>query len=87
MEKGAERKVLIAKFFESALKERFYELCAKYDPERIFESITRILGREEVKEYFRRAWAGDLAIEEALDQMEGYMDFVEGSLSAAKGPA
>ena len=83
MQNGAERKMLIGRFFESALRDKFYQLCEKYDPERIIESLTRVLGREEVKNYFRTAWAGDLDIDEALDRLEDYMDFVEGSLAAA----
>jgi len=87
MENSAERKRLIAKFFESALKENFYRLSGKYDPEGIFESLARILAREEVKDYFRKAWAGDLGIDEALDQLEDYMGSLECSLTAANGPA
>jgi hypothetical protein len=87
MENGAEGKMLIAKFFESALKEKFYQLSGRYDAEKIFESLTRILEREEVKNYFRRAWAGDLAIDDALDQLEDYMGISECSLTAAEGPA
>lgn len=87
MENSAERKKLIAKFFESSLKENFYQLSGKYDPERIFECLLRILAREEGKDYFRKAWAGDLGIDEALDQLEDYMGSVECSLTAVKGPA
>jgi len=87
MENSAERRSLIGKFFESALKEDFYQLSGKYDPERIFESLARILAIEEVKDYFRKAWAGDLDINEALDQLEDYMGSVECSLAAAKGTA
>jgi hypothetical protein len=87
MENSAERKMLIATFFESALKDKFYQLSGKYDAEKIFESLTRILERKEVKNYFRTAWAGDLAIDDALDQLEDYMGVVECSLAAAKGPA
>ena len=87
MENSAERKMLIAKFFEAALKEKFYQLSGKYDAEKVLDSLTRILEREEVKKYFQRAWAGDLAIDDALDQLEDYMGVVECSLAAAKEPA
>ena len=87
MENSAERKKLIATFFESAFKDKFYQLSGKYDAEMILESFTHILEREEVKNYFRRAWAGDLGIDDALDQLEDYMGVVECSLTAAKGPA
>jgi hypothetical protein len=87
MENSAERKMLMTTFFESALKDKFYQLSGKYDAEKIFESFTRILERKDVKNYFRRAWAGDLAIDVALDQLEDYMGIVECSLSGARGPA
>ena len=87
MENSTERKMLIATFFESALKDKFYKLSEKYDAERIFESLTGILEKKEVKNYFQRAWAGDLGIDDALDQLEDYMGAVECSLTAAKGPA
>jgi hypothetical protein len=87
MENSAARRMIIAQFFESAFKEKFYQLSGRYDLERIFESLTRILAREEVKNYFRRAWAGDLAIDIALDQLEDYMGSIESSLTAAQEAA
>ena len=87
MENSPARKMVIAQFFESALKEKFYQLSGKYDPERIFESLARILSREEAKNYFRRAWAGDLTIDDALDQLEDHMGSVECSLTAAQEAA
>ena len=87
METSAGGNMVIAQFFESALKEKFYQLSGKYDPERIFESLIHILGKEEVKSYFRRAWGGDLTIDDALDQLEDYMGSVECSLIAAKEAA
>ncbi len=87
MESRRERKNLNSRFFESALKEKFYQLCGKYNPEGICESMNSILGREEVKTFFRRAWTGDLGIEEALDRLEDYMAFVEGSMITAQEQA
>ncbi len=81
MEKDIEREKLISKMFDAALKEKFCQLYRKYDSKMVFEAWLGIVKNEGVKNYFARwAWTRNITLDQALDQMDDYLDFIESSL-------
>ena len=66
MENDPERKQIRSKIFEAALKEKFYRLSRKCEPDKVFESLNRILRSDDVRNDFKRVWAGDLPLDQAL---------------------
>jgi hypothetical protein len=81
MEKDIEREKLISKMFDAALSEKFCQLYRKYDPKMVFEAWWGIAKDEAVKKYFVRwAWTRNITLDQALDQMDDYLGFIESSL-------
>ena len=81
MEKNIERERMISKMFDAALKEKFSHFYRKYDPQSVFEAWLRIVKQEGVRIYFARwAWTRNTTIDQALDQMDDYLAFIESSL-------
>jgi len=85
MEKNIERERLISKMFDAALKEKFSHFYRKYDPQSVFEAWLRIVKHEGVRIYFARwAWTRNTTIDQALDQMDDYLAFIESSLQGSE---
>lgn len=81
-----ERERLILKMFDAALKEKFSRFYRKYDPQTVFEAWLRILKHDGVGIYFARsAWTRNITLDQALDQMDDYLDFIESSLQGIEG--
>ncbi len=85
MEKDMERVRLISKMFDAALKEKFSQFYRKYDPQTVFETWLRIVKHEGVKIYFARwGWTRNTTIDQALNQMDDYLAFIESSLQGTE---
>ena len=85
MEKDMERERLVSKMFDAALKEKFSRFYRKYDPKLVFEAWLGIVKDEGVKKYFVRwAWTRNITLDQALDQMDDYLDFIESSLQGTE---
>ncbi len=85
MEKDRERERLISKMFEAALKEKFSQFYRKYDPQSVFEAWVQMTKNEGGKIYFVRwAWTRNPTIDQALDQMDDYLAFIESSLQGTE---
>jgi hypothetical protein len=85
MEKDIEIERPISKMFDAALKEKFCQLYRKYDPKIVFEAWLGIVKHEGVRFYFARwAWTRNITIDQALDQMDDYLDFIESSLQGTE---
>lgn len=81
MEKDMERERIISKMFDAALKEKFSKLYRKYDPQLVTKLWWRSIKDDAIKIYFAEgAWTRNMTLDQALDQMDEYLDFIESSL-------
>ena len=72
------RKDLIDKMFDAALKEKFSHLARKYDWGLLVEIWAEILKNGGVIKYFAKGeWEPKMTIDQALDRLDEYCDSVE----------
>lgn len=77
--KDHSRKKLIDKMFDAALKEKFFQLTKKYDPDLVFEIWAQVAKCRGPKISFIK-WEPNMTLRQALDSLEDRFNSIEASI-------
>ena len=81
MELSPERRRLVEKIFEAALKEKLNSLTRKYDHRLVFKLWARMAKTGCIKPYFCEwRWKPDMTLTEAIDCLDDYCNGLEDKL-------
>jgi len=78
MPEHPERKKLIEKMFNAAVKEKFSQFSRKHDPQVVFEVWAEVMGNQGGRSCFSKwEWKAQMTITEALDYLDCCCDSIE----------